>query len=124
MKFQRKSRAGLLLGLFLISLLFVLFRGKTTNSSTGVSQPTLGLNGITNFKLGLDIAGGVKLTYKIDYSKYREIYTDQMSFDSMKKVIEGIVLQNIDERISKLGVSDYSAYAQNLNGEEYIIVEI
>jgi len=33
-------------------------------------------------------------------------------------------MKNIDNRVSKLGVSDYKAYVQNMNNQHYIIVEI
>jgi preprotein translocase subunit SecD len=33
-------------------------------------------------------------------------------------------MKNIDSRISKLGVSDYKAYVQNLDNQNYIVVEI
>ena len=42
----------------------------------------------------------------------------------VKKTAQNIILKNIDNRISKLGVSDYSAYIQKLNDGDYLIVEI
>jgi preprotein translocase subunit SecD len=39
-------------------------------------------------------------------------------------MIETIIMKNIDGRISKLGVSDYKAYVQNLDDQHYIVVEI
>jgi hypothetical protein len=42
----------------------------------------------------------------------------------VKKTIEDIILKNIDKRISSLGVSDYKAYVQRLDDQNYINVEI
>jgi preprotein translocase subunit SecD len=39
-------------------------------------------------------------------------------------MIEKIILKNIDNRISALGVSDYKAYVQNMDNQPYIVVEI
>jgi hypothetical protein len=38
--------------------------------------------------------------------------------------VENIILKNIDGRISKLGVSDYKSYTQQLSNETQIVVEI
>jgi preprotein translocase subunit SecD len=39
-------------------------------------------------------------------------------------MIEDIILKNIDNRISALGVSDYKSYVQNMDNKPYIVVEI
>lgn len=78
----------------------------------------------STFKKWLDIAGWVRLTYKVDFSKYRETYKDDFEYNQMKNQAVEIILTNIDWRISKLWVSDYSANLQNINWEDYIIVEI
>jgi hypothetical protein len=43
---------------------------------------------------------------------------------SVKKTIEDVILKNIDNRISGLGVSDYKAYVQTMDNIPYIVVEI
>lgn len=121
------STRGIVLGcIFLISLFFILFVGRTFNAETLERDRNLTLNGISNFRKGLDISGGTKLVYKIDYSKYDEIYgaSDAAEFAQVKKNVESIIIKNIDARISTLGVSDYKAYIQNLNDETQIVVEI
>jgi len=50
----------------------------------------------------LDVSGGTKLVYKVSYEKYEEIYEDPEELNAIKKLIETIVLKNIDKRISKL----------------------
>lgn len=77
-----------------------------------------------HFKKGLDIAGGVRLTYKIDFAKYEQVYTNETELLQAKKTAQDIILKNIDSRISKLGVSDYSSYIQKLTDGDYLIVEI
>jgi preprotein translocase subunit SecD len=64
------------------------------------------------------------LTYKVDYSKYKELYPMQQEFLDVRARVESIILKNIDTRISTLGVSDYTAYPQQLNDDYYIIVEL
>lgn len=82
------------------------------------------INWYSTFKKWLDIAGWVRLTYKVDFSKYKETYKDEFEYNKMKNQAVDIILANIDWRISKLWVSDYSANLQNINWEDYIIVEI
>lgn len=121
------SKRGIILGtIFLVSLFFVLFVGRTFNTKTLQRDRNLTLNGISNFRKGLDISGGTKLVYKIDYSKYDEQYgaKETAELTQVKKNIESIIIKNIDARISALGVSDYKAYTQNLNNETQIVVEI
>ena len=121
------SKKGIALGIvFLVSLFFVLFVGRTFNTKTLQRDRNLTLNGITNFRKGLDISGGTKLVYKIDYSKYDEQYgaNETAELAQVKKNIESIIIKNIDARISALGVSDYKAYTQNLNNQTQIVVEI
>jgi len=72
----------------------------------------------------MDIAGWVKLTYKIDFSKYDQIYTNPTERDTAKKQAVAIILKNIDKRISALGVSDYSARQQRIENDTFLIVEI
>jgi hypothetical protein len=48
------------------------------------------------------VSGGTKLVYKVSYEKYEEIYKDAKELSAVKKLIETIVLKNIDKRISKL----------------------
>lgn len=109
--------------LFVISLFFVFFVGRTFNSETFKRDWILTAKGITHFRKGLDISWGTKLTYKIDYSKYEKLYTSN-EFLQVKKDIEQIILKNIDSRISGLGVSDYVAKTQTIGDETQVVVEI
>jgi len=81
-------------------------------------------DGINHFSKGMDIAWGVRLTYKIDLSKYAQVYTNEQEYFQVTKGVEDIILQNIDKRVSALGVSDYSSYIQSLDDGKYVVVEI
>lgn len=80
-------------------------------------------NGLSYFRKGLDVSGWTRLIYRISYDKYEKIYQGT-ELTAVKKLIEDIILKNIDGRISKLGVSDYKAYVQSLDNQQYIVVEI
>lgn len=118
------SKKWIFLGLFLISLFLVFFVGRTTDPLTGKRQLSITMDGVKYFRKGLDVSGGTKLIYKIGYEKYEQIYTDAAELNAVKKTIEDIILKNIDKRISSLGVSDYKAYVQRLDEQNYINVEI
>lgn len=81
-------------------------------------------HGLQHFRKGLDVSGGTKLIYKISYDKYEKIYTNVLELNAIKQDIEDIITKKIDNRISKLGVSDYKSYIQNMDGQRYIVVEI
>ena len=107
-----------------LSIFIVFFLGRNFNSKTLKRELTVTSNGITNFRRGLDISGGTKLTYRIAYDKYESAYTNAQELADVKQTVENIILRNIDGRISKLGVSDYKAYTQQLSNETQIVVEI
>ena len=112
-------------GIFFVLALWIIFwLGREFDTNTNTTKTTFSERGITQFRKGMDIAGWVKLTYKIDFSKYEQIYTNQIERDTAKKQAIAIILKNIDKRISALGVSDYSARQQNIDNDTFIIVEI
>lgn len=110
--------------LFLFSLFLVFFVGRTTDPLTGKRQLSITTKWVEYFRKGLDVSGGTRLVYKIGYEKYEQIYTDAVELNAVKKTIEDIIIKNIDKRISKLWVSDYKAYIQRLDEQNYIVVEI
>jgi len=110
--------------LFIVSLIFVFFVGRKFDPQTGTRSLIFTSNGLSHFRKGLDVSGGTKLVYKISYDKYEKVYTNAAELAAIKKTIENIIMKNIDSRISKLGVSDYKAYVQNLDNQNYIVVEI
>ncbi|MDR2416148.1 MAG: hypothetical protein LBD75_06175 [Candidatus Peribacteria bacterium] len=111
-------------GIILLSIILVFFFARTFNTETLKREISLRKDGITTFRRGLDISGGTKLTYRVAYDKYEETYTNAQELAEVKQTVENIILKNIDGRISKLGVSDYKAYTQQLSTETQIVVEI
>ena len=88
-------------------------------------QISIALDSITNFRKGLDISGGTRLTYRVSYDTYEQIYADNPAeLASIKSTVEEIIKKNIDGRISQLWVSDYRSYTQQLDNETQIVVEI
>ena len=61
--------------------------------------------------------------YKIDFSKYEDLYSPA-ELTEVKKSIQEVILKNIDTRISTLWVSDYKSYIQNIWEETQVVVEI
>lgn len=110
---------------FLVALFMIFFVGSKVTPGTWETKIVLTNNGVSHFKKGLDLAGWVRLTYKIDFSKYEQLYSkDETQLMQVKKTAQDIILQNIDKRISTLWVSDYNAYVQKLTDGEYLVVEI
>jgi preprotein translocase subunit SecD len=102
----------------------VFFVGRKFDPSTGIRHMIITSNGLSHFRKGLDVSGGTRLVYKISYDKYEKTYTNATELAAVEKNIEDIISQKIDGRISKLGVSDYKSYVQNMNSQRYIVVEI
>lgn len=109
---------------FVIALGIIFGLGKTFNEETKKTTTTFTPNGITQFRKGMDIAGWVKLTYKVDFSKYNQIYTIQTERELAKRQAIAVILKNIDNRISALWVSDYSARQQNIGEDTFLVIEI
>ena len=109
--------------LFVVCLFFVLFVGRSFNKETFERDWILTPDWFNYFRKWLDISWWTKLVYKIDYSKYEEIYS-AWDLAEAKKSIEEVILRNIDSRISSLWVSDYKSYIQKLADESQVVVEI
>jgi preprotein translocase subunit SecD len=120
-------RVGLILGLFIVSLLVVMPRTPITYSNryldidTQVGGYNLNLfNGrillnLTQFKRGLDLAGGMRLVLKADMDKINPNDRDA-ALESAREVIE--------RRINFLGVSEPYIVPSKVGGEYRIVVEI
>ena len=80
--------------------------------------------GFTKWQQGLDLAGWVRLLYHMDFSQYKKNYKNPNEFNQQRNKVINIVKRNIDGRISKLWVSDYSARNISLWGEDYIEIEL
>lgn len=121
---MKTNKNLLYLGICILSLFIVFFVGRSFNPQTGIRSMIVTPNGTQHFRKGLDVSGGTKLVYKISYDKYEKVYTNVAELNAIKKNIEDIITKKIDGRISKLGVSDYKSYVQNMDNQRYIVVEI
>ncbi len=121
MKLSRRQTFTIL---FLLWLFIIFFVWRKFDTQTWKRSLVVTPDWVTQFRKWLDVSGWTKLVYKVSYEKYEEIYKDAKELSAIKKLIETIVLKNIDKRISKLWVSDYKAYVQTLNDQQYIVVEI
>jgi len=72
----------------------------------------------------MDVAWWVRLSYKIDLSKYKIAYTNPQEYTQVTNNVKNIILKNIDNRISQLWVSDYESYLQKIGEDEFLIIEI
>lgn len=72
----------------------------------------------------MDVAWWVRLYYKIDLSKYRQLYTDTTQFNQVIWDVQNIILENIDTRISGLWVSDYESRIQTLEDGQYVVIDL
>ena len=125
MKTPSQSKLLWFVWFFVFFAVFTFFMWYKTDTTTWRSILTLATNWLSQFKKGLDLAGWVRLTYKIDFSKYEETYAnDPSQLAQVKKIAQDVILKNIDQRISKLWVSDYNAFVQKYSDWEYIVVEI
>ena len=124
MKFVWSKRRITFAIVLLFSLFIVFFVEWSFDKSESSRNLSLTANWITSFRRGLDVSWWTKLTYKISFDKYKNIYTNASEFNAVKQNVQNILLQNIDGRISKLWVSDYNAYIQERDEETQLVVEI
>lgn len=111
--------------IILLSVFIVFFVWRTFNSEKMSRQLSIAWNAITNFRRWLDISGGTRLTYRIAYDTYEQTYSGNTAeLAAVKSTVENIITKNIDSRISKLWVSDYKSFTQQLDNETQIVVEI
>lgn len=109
--------------LIVVCLILIFFVWRVFNANNWRRQLAFTTQWIHHFRKWLDVSGWTKLVYKIWYDKYEEIY-EWAELESIKQTIETIILKNIDNRISGLGVSDYKSYIETMDGKHYIVVEI
>lgn len=75
--------------------------------------------------LGLDLAGGVQLDYKVDLTKVEQDNNDDdpSNDKSVNDVINGII-NTFERRVNNLGVSEPNIYRSTVGDEEHVIVEL
>ncbi len=125
MNLKGQHRKWVYVWLFLLSVLFVFFLGRTFNPETGKRYWSFDIHGVEHFRKGLDVSWGTRLTYKIVYDKYEEAYKGKTAqLQKIKQDVENILFKQIDKRISSLGVADAKVYKQLMDGKTYINVDI
>lgn len=76
------------------------------------------------FKKGIDIAGGVELTYQIDFSKYREAYRTDGEYTTAVQSAKNIIKNNITKRVNSMGVGDAEVKLLKVGDKDYIVVKV
>lgn len=102
----------------IFSLLIVLFLKKEVKYENNQLKEnyTFSIDWYKSYRKWLDIAWWVKLIYNVDLSKYKE--------NNIKKEALEIIKKNIENRISKLWVADYSVRSLYVDEKYYIEVQI
>ena len=118
---MKKYTSSLILYAFilLVSLFLIFFVGKNADW-----ERILVGDWLNHFSKGMDIAGGSRLTYKIDLSSYRELYPDEQEYFQVTKEIKNVIIKNIDTRVDGLGVSDFNRRIDSLDDGDYLVIEI
>lgn len=75
-------------------------------------------------KQWLDLNWWVRLLYKMDFSQYEKNYKNKTQLNEQKNNVIWIVNKNIDWRISKLWVSDYSTRYVVMWWKDYIEISL
>lgn len=62
--------------------------------------------------------------YKIDFSKYKEIYKDELEYANVSQQAKNVIEQNIRKRVNGLGVWDAEVKVQKAWWDDYVVVRI
>ncbi|USN58531.1 MAG: hypothetical protein H6767_09970 [Candidatus Peribacteria bacterium] len=102
---------------FIIVVIIGLVSYTVPWSNYGVQVPFSG----ADYRLGLDLQGGIELDYKVDLS---EVSAEE-DYDSSreKSIIEGLK-SIIDKRVETLNINDSVITSASYAGEQHIIVQI
>ncbi|MFA7284742.1 MAG: SecD/SecF family protein translocase subunit [Candidatus Absconditabacterales bacterium] len=79
---------------------------------------------VGKFTKGIDVAGGVEFVYKIDFTKYKEIYTNATEYSTVTQRAKQIIEANIRKRVNGLGVGDAEVKLQKAGSDDYVVVRI
>jgi protein-export membrane protein SecD len=77
-----------------------------------------------DFKKGMDVAGGVELTYQIDFSKYRAAYPKDSDYITAVQNAKNIIKNNITRRVNSMGVGDAEVKLLKVGDKDYIVVKV
>jgi protein-export membrane protein SecD len=76
------------------------------------------------FKKGMDVAGGVELTYQIDFSKYHAIYPKDADYNVAVQSAKNIIKNNLTKRVNSMWVGDAEVKLLKVGDKEYIVVKV
>ncbi|MFK7779990.1 MAG: protein translocase subunit SecD [Candidatus Gracilibacteria bacterium] len=108
----------LIFRIFLIALSgFLLLSYVFPWASYGIDVPFSG----SEYKLGLDLQGGIELDYKVDLDEAKEDV--DFNKEKEKDIVEGLK-SIIDKRIETLKINDSVITTASYAGEQHIIVQI
>jgi protein-export membrane protein SecD len=79
---------------------------------------------VGRFTKGIDIAWWVEFIYKIDFSKYKEIYKTETEYATVTQQAKNIIEANIRKRVNGLGVGDAEIKLQKVWVDDYVVVRI
>lgn len=79
---------------------------------------------VGRFSKGIDIAWGVEFVYKIDFTKYRELYKTENEFLTVTQKAKQIIEGNIRKRVNALWVGDSEVKTQKVGWDDYVVVRI
>lgn len=79
---------------------------------------------VWRFTKGIDIAGGVEFVYKIDFTKYKELYKSETDLMAATQKAKLIIESNIRKRVNGLWVGDAEVKLQKVWGDDYVVVRI
>ncbi len=121
---KRKQSLMWYILIIVASLFVVLFVGSAFDSETNTNNLIVTSSWRNAFRKWMDVAWWVRLHYKIDLSKYEEIYTNPMEFNEVVRTVQNVILMNIDQRISALWVSDYESRIQTMEDGQYVVIDL
>jgi preprotein translocase subunit SecD len=108
MSFFKEWKFRAIVAMSLLSLLLVVFGNY-------IDMP---------FKKGMDVAGGVELTYQIDFSKYRSIYPKDADYLAAIQSAKNIIKNNITKRVNSMGVGDTEVKLLKVGDKDYIVAKV
>ncbi|MDD2566217.1 MAG: protein translocase subunit SecD [Candidatus Gracilibacteria bacterium] len=99
---------------FILALFAITFYIVFPWTNFGINAPKIG----PDYKLGLDLHGGVELDYKIDLeeAKKKGNYTESTIVEGLKSIIE--------KRVNSLGTAEPTILTSKYGNESHIIVQI
>jgi len=119
---QPRNRVLIILTLFIISGFFMLPAGTLGDSAFSKKLSSAAVT------LGLDLAGGTELDYKVDLSEVERVNNDDdptnnLSVLEVDQLAES-VRDALEQRVNPAGVAETIVKRSQVNGEEHILIQL